>query len=219
MKLRYRFLHFRPHRLEARVEALHAAGVLDVKPNLWQLWLGVLYMWHRTAFRPETIGLSAAPVRSTWRARMFTWRPARSPFLFGGRRVNPLDHTGLGSTPEHTIRHLLGAHHDRADFHYDLQLLADRPERFVALRDRLRAIVDETAPDATFLKDLCVYEGYHASLLEGVEGWIAGDLDLDHDDADATFTGLMRWCARQPATLRDTLRAGRIDFSPQLELA
>ena len=85
MKLRYHLLHFRPHRMAARVDALYEAGTIDVRPNLWQLWLGVLYMWHRATFRSETIGLSSAPVRPTLRARLFRFRPARSPFLFGGR--------------------------------------------------------------------------------------------------------------------------------------
>ncbi|MCB9673739.1 MAG: hypothetical protein H6737_01405 [Alphaproteobacteria bacterium] len=214
MKLRYHLLHFRPRRIEARVHELHAKGVIDVEPNLWQLWLGVLYMWHRAMFRPETIGLSERPVRDTWRARAFRFRPARSPFLFGGRRVNPLDHTGLGSTTEHTIRHLLGAHHEADDFHFDIQLVAHEPGVLDALRERLVAIVDETAPDARFLKDLCVYEGYHEDLLEGVEKWLRGEVELDHEDSDATLTGLMRWCAQQPASLRETLATGLPDFAP-----
>jgi len=217
MKLRYHLLHFRPRRIEARLDELVAAGVLDRKPTHWQLWMGVLYMWHRAAFRPETIGLSSNPVRSTRRARLFHKRPLRSPFLFAGRRVNPLDHTGLGSSTEHTIRHLLGAHHDRADFHFDLQLIAHEPGVLQSLRDRLQSIVDETAPDAVFLKDLCVYEGYHEDLLAGVEAWIRGEVPLDHDDPDATLTGFMGWCAQQPDSLRATLRHGLPDFQPRLE--
>ena len=174
-------------------------------------------MWHRAAFRPETIGLSSNPVRETWRARLFRLRPARSPFLFGGRRVNPLDHTGLGSSTEHTIRHLLGAHHDRADFHFDLQLIAHEPGALESLRDRLHSIVDETAPDALFLKDLCVYQGYHEDLLNGIEAWIRGDVSLDHDDPDATLTGFMGWCTQQPDSLRATLRHGLPDFAPRME--
>ncbi|MEZ4319330.1 MAG: hypothetical protein R3F61_17585 [Myxococcota bacterium] len=219
MKLRYHLLHFRPHRIEARVRELREAGVIDVEPNLWQLWMGVLYMWHRAAFRPETIGLSTAPVRETARARWFAWRPARSPFLFAGRRVNPLDHTGLGSTTAHTVRHLVGAHHDAADFHFDLQLIAHEPGVLTALEARVRGIVEETAPDAVFLKDLCVYEGYHEALLEGVQAWIRGDVELDHANPDATLTGFLRWCAQQPRSLRETLRTGLPDFTPRLEAA
>lgn len=218
MKVRYHVLHFRPRAIEARLAALRAHGVVDVQPSLWQLWLGVLRMWHRAAFRPETIGLSSQPIRSTRRARLFRARPARSPFLFAGRRVNPLDHTGLGSSTEHVIRHLLGAHHDRQDFLYDLQLIAHEPGVLEALRDRLRAIVDERAPDAAFLKDLCVYEGYHEALLAGVEAWLAGEVELDHDDPDATLTGALRWCARQPDGLRATLAAaarGELRFAPE----
>ena len=42
MKLRYHLLHFRPHRIEARLDELVKAGVLETKPTLWQLWMGVL---------------------------------------------------------------------------------------------------------------------------------------------------------------------------------
>ena len=218
MKLRYHLLHFRPRHIQARLGALTRSGILDVQPNLWQLWLGVLYMWHRAAFRPETIGLSSAPVRDTRRARMFQSRPLRSPFLFGGRRVNPLDHTGLGSSVEHTLRHLIGAHHDAADFHFDLQLIAHDRAALQSLRDTLVSILDGTHPRAEFLQDLCVYQGYHQDLLTGVEAWLAGEPPpLDHNDPDATLTGLMRWCAKQPEGLRATLRAaarGELSFHP-----
>lgn len=217
MKLRFHVLHFRPRAIEARLRALEAAGVIERAPSLWQLWMGVLYMWHRAVFRTDTIGLSSHPVRSTRRARVFRHRPVRSPFLFGGRRVNPLDHTGLGSTTEHVVRHLLGAHHDRLDFHYDLQLVAHEPGVLEGLRDRLRGIVDGTAPDAAFLKDLCVYEGYHEALLDGVEAWLAGEVALDHGDPDATLTAFLEWCARQPDGARATLRSaarGELSFAP-----
>ena len=225
MKLRYHLLHFRPHRMAARVDALYEAGTIDVRPNLWQLWLGVLYMWHRATFRPETIGLSSAPIRPNARARAFQWRPARAPFLFdvlglsGGPRVNPLDHTGLGSSVDHVIRHLLGAHHDADDYHFDLALIAHEDGVLTGLRDRVARIVDGSDDDAAFLKDLCVYEGYHESLLHGIDAWIAGELDLDGTDPDATLMGLMRWCAAQPPTLRETLKKARrdgLDFSPRI---
>ncbi len=225
MKLRHHVLHFRPRRIEARVDALYRAGTIDVRPTLWQLWLGVAYMWHRATFRPETIGLSTAPVRETRRARVFRWRPARAVFLFdvlglsGGPRVNPLDHTGLGSSVDHVIRHLLGAHHDADDFHFDLALIAHEPGVLESLRDRVQRIVDESDPDAVFLKDLCVYEGYHEALLSGIDAWLAGDLELDGTNPDATLTAFLRWCAAQPDSLRATLRLarqGRLDFSPRI---
>jgi len=206
MKWRYHLLHFRPRRIERRVEELYDAGVIDVRPTLWQLWIGTLYMWHRATFRSETLGLSTGPVRRTRRARLLRFRPLRSPFLFGGRRVNPLDHTGLGSSTDHTVRHLLGAYHAAGEFHFDLQLIAHQPGALEALEHRLARIVSDADPDATFLKDLCVYEGYHDELLEGVRAWLRGDdVGLDHDDPDATLTGFLQWCSRQPPTLRATV--------------
>jgi hypothetical protein len=217
MKLRHHLLHHRPRRIVARLTALREAGVIDDEPSLWQLWLGVLYMWNRVFFRPETVGLSSAPIRPTARARWFAARPLRSPWLFLGRRVNPLDHTGLASSTEHVVRHLLGAHHDRQDFLYDLQLFAHEPGALQDLRDRVASIVDGTAPDAEFLKDLCVYEGYHEALLAGIDAWLDGEVTLDHDDPDATLTGLLAWCRRQPDGARATIRAlvmNELHFGP-----
>lgn len=209
-------LLFRPRRIRARLDALQRAGALrGPRPTLWQVFLGVLYMWHRIVFRPQTIGLSSAAVRDTPRARALRLRPLRGPLLFLGRRVNPLDHTGLGSSTDHVVRHLLGAHHDRADFVYDLEILASEPGALEALEDRLRAIVSGEAPDAAFLRDLCVYEGYHEALLSTVAAWNRGDPpDLSGADPDATLRAFLAWCAAQPdrplGSLRASLRQLRV---------
>ncbi|HHO51230.1 MAG TPA: hypothetical protein ENK18_10240, partial [Deltaproteobacteria bacterium] len=57
------FLLFRPRHIQERLASLDEAGALSGPvPSLWQVFLGVLYMWHRVLFRPQTIGLSSAPV-------------------------------------------------------------------------------------------------------------------------------------------------------------
>lgn len=216
-------LLWRPHQVAHRLQQLRAAGLLPAEITLWQVYLGTWYMWHRAAKRPETIGLASTPVRPTLRARMLQFRPLRSPFLFAGRRVNPLDHTGLGASREHLIRHVLGAHHEHTAFDYDLQLLALDPGALEELHALATAICEGTHPQASFLRDLCVFEGYHESVRDTTAAWIArGGRDREdrvHDDADATLPGFLRWCARQPSTPGATLRAlaaGGLDFRPQV---
>ncbi|HUJ63191.1 MAG TPA: hypothetical protein VLX92_32055, partial [Kofleriaceae bacterium] len=114
----------RPARIDANVARVCAAlGV--ARPTPWQLCLGVLRLWHRVLFRSSTVGTSpGGRVRRSVRARVLAWRAARLPCLLVERAVVPLDFTGLGSTPDRLIRHLLGAHHDANQFVYDLELLA-----------------------------------------------------------------------------------------------
>lgn len=215
-------LLWRPNLVARRLDQLAARGV-DV-PNLWQLWLGSLYMAHRVATRPETIGVSETDrVRQTARARLLRIRPLRAPFLLG-RRVNPLDTSGLGSSPAHLARHVLGAYHPGGNATYDLQILGlEGRGALEALRTDVAAVVDGTHPNAAFLRDLVVYEGYHEALLARLDGWLASTgepADLDHAHADTTLTGFLAWCRRQPATPRATLRAalrGGLDFSPRAE--
>jgi hypothetical protein len=183
-------------------------------PTVTQVALGIARMHYRVATRPETVGMCTShPVRSTWRARMLEPRAARFPFLVRERAIAPLDFSGLASPRERILRHLLGAHHDGNQFAYDLELLAIHPGALEELRDRARAVVDGTDPRAEWLRDLCVYEGYHAHLLEVVEavlthGSVLAELS-QHDarDPDITLSAYLRWCAAQPTTLRGAVRA------------
>ncbi|MCX5741039.1 MAG: hypothetical protein NT062_00915, partial [Proteobacteria bacterium] len=45
-----------PARIHAHLTRMRDHGIVDVAPNPWQLCLGVLRLWHRNAFRPETVG-------------------------------------------------------------------------------------------------------------------------------------------------------------------
>ena len=59
-----------------------------------------------------------------------------------------------------------------------------------------------------WLRDLCVYEGYHEQLLAAVEQAVAGQPLLspaEADDPDISFVAYMGWCAQQPASLRESL--------------
>jgi hypothetical protein len=208
-----------PKRIEARLERLHANGVIAVKPNLWQAWLGVVYMWVRVAKRPETIGLSdGAPVRQTPGAKRMDQRLYRIPAVLRARAVNPGDQTGLGSSATHVIRHLLAAYHPGENLLYDLAILHTEPGALAELRARAAAVVDGSDPNAEALRDLTVYEGYHEKLLASVVRWMdEGRTDHHQVHPDTTLPAFLAWCAAQPATPADTLRAiaaGRQSFVP-----
>ena len=202
-----------PSRVARKLEAFEEAGIVQPAPNVWQLTLGVLRMWHRVLFRSETIGTCRdQPVRRTWRARALAPRPMRFPFLLAERAVAPWDFSGLFSPSDRVVRHLLGAHHDGAQFVYDFELLAIDPEAVERVRDEAEAVVEGRHPRGEWLRDLVVYERYHESLLEAVEAALAGELELpveQRDDPDMSLIGYLKWCARQPATPEETLLAWR----------
>lgn len=210
-----------PRTVAAALERVARSGLYPRTPNLWQLQLGILRMQHRVAFRSETIGTCAThPVRPTWRARLLHHRPLRFPFLMRERAIAPLDYSGLASPPERVLRHLLGAHHDGWQLVYDLELLAAaHPGWLERVRDAARAVVDGSDPRAEWLRDLCVFEGYHEQLLACVERALDGDLELDArsaSDPDITFGAYLAWCARQPETPAETLAlwlAGRYSIA------
>jgi hypothetical protein len=202
----------RPRAVLANLQRVRSAGVLDEVPEPWQLSLAVLRLWHRLIFRSETVGTSTGGVvRATWRARLFHPRAVRLPVLLASGAVVPLDFTGLGSSPERLIRHLLGAHHDAKQFAFDLEILAAHG-RLEDLEREVQAVVDDVHPRAAFLRDLVVFDGYHEDLLAAVRV-VRGSGTLlspaDARDPDTSFVACMRWCARAPGTPSATWRAWR----------
>jgi hypothetical protein len=196
------------------LERVRRAGLVDPVPNEWQIVLGVLRMWHRLVFRTGSVGTGGgAKVRSTWRARALRRRAVRVPFLLAERVIAPLDFSGLLSSRERIIRHLLGAHHDGDEFVYDFELLRLYPGALEELLVRAREVAETDTPRARWLKDLCVFDGYHGRLTEALEATLA-DVSAGPrpTDPDASFFGYLAWCAKQPATFEETLahaRAGR----------
>jgi len=220
-----RLILLQPEAVLGNLERLRAAGAAAELPNAWQLCLGVLRMWHRLLYRPDTVGTcSGGTVRRTWRARLLEKKPLRLPFLLAERAVAPLDFTGLASSPDRVIRHLLGAHHDANQFVYDLELLAHHG-RLDELHAAVRDIVERDTPRSRWLRDLTVFEGYHEHLLAAVERALAEGPAMTADEArdpDISFGAYLRWCARQPATPAATLdawRDGRFAFDSRLEAA
>jgi hypothetical protein len=208
-----RVLLLDPERVAEGLERVQASGLVRRVPTPWQLSLGVLRMWHRIAFRSDTIGTSgSAPVRGSWRARLLHWRALRLPCLLVERAVAPWDLTGLLSDEARVVRHLLAAHHDGHQFVYDLQILACHPGALERVRDQARAVVEGSHPRTSWLRDLVVYEGYHESLLRSVQHALDGRFELapeEVDDPDISFFGYLGWCAAQPATPREALDAWR----------
>jgi len=198
----------RPRRVLDNLERVRAAG--GPSPNDWQLCLGVLRMWHRILFRADTVGTSrAGRPRRTWRARLLHNRALRLPFLLAEGAVIPLDLTGLASSPERLICHLLGAYHDERQFAFDLEILAVHG-RLADLERAADAVVKGDDRRARWLRDLAVFDGYHESLLAAARRALAGRPLLDgaeSDDPDVSFAAAMRWCARQPPTPSATVRA------------
>lgn len=197
-----------PRRIARRLDALQARGTIEAAPSLYQVWMGVLYMWTRVVLRPETIGLSGdEPVRRTPGARRLENRLLRIPAVLRARAVNPLDQVGLGSSAEHIQRHLVGTYHPGDNALYDLQVL-DVDGAIPALRELVASVVDGTHPRAEALRDLCVYEGYHERLLTMVDRWLTeGPTGFQAAHPDTTLRAFMAWCARQPEGPLATARA------------
>lgn len=195
-----------PERALATVEAMRRAGWIDATPTPWQLCLGALRYAHKLIVHP---GWGSA-VRPTWRARLLAPRPRRLPFLLL-ERATSLDLSGLASSPEALIRHLLAAHHDGAEIRYDIELLAHHG-RLHELEAATRAVVDHDTPRARWLRDLAVFDGYHERLLDAVVRARAGE--RASGSPDESVVALLRWCAAQPPTPAETLRAWRAgDFA------
>jgi hypothetical protein len=201
----------KPERVRENLRRMESAEVVPRVPNAWQICQGVVRMWHRVVFRPETIGMSKAfEPRPTRRARLLENRPLRFPFLLRERAIAPLDFSGLASSPERIISHLLGAHHDGHQFVYDLQLLEVHEGAIDEVERRALAVVRGEDPRSEYLRDLVVYEHYHENLLEAVRAFKRGELRLSPDDEmspDISFTAYLDWCAAQPETPAETFRA------------
>jgi len=214
----------KPGNIRTNLAALADADRIDRVPTLWQMFMGVLYMWHRIFFRPDTIGMSASePERDTVWARRFRNRAIRFPFLLGARAVYPLDFTGLGCSVFELHHHLLGAYHPGENALYDLEILSVHPGTLDALRADVVAVLEDRHPRAAHLRDLVVYEGYHERLLTLVDRAIAGDFGPPPEsdaNPDTTLRAFIQWCAHQPACPREFVRAlvgRRLDFSPRVE--
>lgn len=208
-----KLLLVQPGRVAEGLERIARSGKLAPVPNAWQLALGVVRMWQRVLFRSDTVGTSpGGRVRSTWRAKLLRFRPLRFPFLVAERAIAPLDLTGLASSRERLIRHLLGAHHDAEQFIYDLEILAFHEDGLPTLKRTIDRLFAEGGARLEWLRDLTVFEGYHESLRDAVErALVEGPRPSAAAaiDPDISFAAYLAWCAQQPHTPRETIAALR----------
>jgi hypothetical protein len=186
------------------VAVLLPPGALPVVfPSRAQLSRAVARMWRRLVVEPGAFGLSSSPPRRSWRARLLRGRALRVPFLVWEGSVVPGDLSGLRSSRDVIVRHLVGTHHDvhrgLAQARYDLEILALHPDGLPTLRRTCAAILDGTHPHAELYRDLCVYEGYHEGLLALVDDVLANGFTAT-DDPDASFFALLRACSTLPDT-------------------
>ena len=204
MPLISRLVLLDPASVARHLDLIRQSGTFDEVPNVFQITLGVIRMWNRLLFRSETIGTCReSPVRSTARARLLALRPFRFPFLLRERAVAPLDFSGLLSSKDRVMSHLLGAHHDAGQFSYDLEMLSLHPGVLDEVESRAARAVSGHDPRADWLRDLVVFDGYHENLLRAAALAAKGDFGLSDDDAadpDISFRAYLRWCARQPST-------------------
>lgn len=201
----------RARRVQANVQRLADAGLIERAPTLTQCAFGVLYMLHRIVRRPESIGIADAPERSTRRAKWLAKRPIRAPFLIASRTIRPWDLTGFASSPRFLRRHLVGTYHPGDNALYDLALLAAFPGELDKLRMQVAEAIEGQTIRGRWLQDLCVYEGYHAHLAELVEQAAAGDLTphVDGVASDATLAGYVDFLLCQPRDLSEAVGAIR----------
>lgn len=164
----------------------------EVTPR--QVFAGIVRMWGRVLFRSDTVGTSNAPVRANWRARLLHVRGVRLPFLLAERFVAPLDFSGMLSSPERISRHVLGAHHQPAQLVYDLELLSVHAGTLERLEAATREILEHDTPRTRWLKDLCVHDGYHQSVIEAVRRF-RSEPPAPGSDPDLSFSGFLSWCS------------------------
>lgn len=157
------------------------------------------YNRYRLLFRPGTVGTSAGRVRPGWRARLLSWRAARLPAAIAEEALSLLDLTGLSRRPDQLIHHLLAAHHEGWQLHYDLELLSAHPGALERLEGLAERMVREDTPRTRWLKDLCVFEGYHEALLASVRAFRACTISMspeERSNPDITLQAFLAWCQR-----------------------
>jgi len=197
-----RLAALRERPLGAEEQRLVRPGLLpQTWPTRTQLARAVLRTLRRLVDEPNAFGLSQDAPRQNVRARLLRYRALRLPFLLRAGSVVPGDLSGLRSSADVIITHLLGTHHDVQrgvmQARYDLELLALHEGGLAKLRHDCAAVVDGTHPQASLYRDLCVYDGYHEGLLALVDDVRARGFD-DCDDIDLSAFAMLRACAALP---------------------
>ena len=218
-------LLYNPPLVMKHLQLLHQRGHIPAVPGAWQVSHYVLYMWHRIIFRYNTVGTHASDdVRDTWRARLWTERVMRFPFLVAEGAVNgQYDTTGLGITVDRKIKHLVGAFHPGDNFMYDLALVDCYPGKMAELRQKVLHVLEHDNDRTRFLRDLVVYDDYHQRLLAAIDRVMAGDwsmtLAANDTNPDTSILNFAKWCLKQPQTPGESFQAllqGKVNFAPKV---
>ncbi len=215
MNLLAKSILLRPSAIEKNFRLMKVKDPTLQIPTEWQLAQGVLRMWHRIVFHSETVGLSNTdPQRMTLRARLLKYRPIRIPFLLKYGSIAPWDLTGLLSSPEKMMKHLIGTHHDGDQFQYDLEILSCYPEALTTLHQLVIDVLSGNHPDAALVKDLVVYDQYHARLKDEIERHL-NETAKTSTDPDISFRAFLHWCSQQPRTINESIKKknARYEFS------
>ena len=211
----HRILLIRPSQVRRNLAHIDRSNLTPHTPTDWQIAVGVLRMWYRMIFRSNTIGVSQThPPRSSKWARGLQYRLLRFPFVLWEGSVSPWDLSGLTSSPDRLICHVVGTHHDNEQFVYDLEILSCYPNALPQLKRKVDAIVSGTDPRSEWLQNLVVYEAYHKSLLGymkriEVSNWKVSLSSEVKRSIDISFYATLTWCSQQPLTPRETWIAWR----------
>ena len=144
------------------------------------------------------------------------FRPLRFPFLVAERAIAPFDLSGLASSPERVIRHLLARPSRRRPVR-----LRPRAPRALAraacdeLRERSPRSSRTTRRAHAGCATSSVFEGYHEALLAAVDTTLRGEPLLTPSEAadpDLSLHAYLDWCASDAAigarrrSLREVVR-------------
>ena len=155
-------------------------------------------------------------------ARLLEQRWIRFPFLLREGSVVPWDLSGLLSTPERLMTHLLGTHHDGLQFVYDMR---DADARIRA-RSRSCAIARARWSSTTRrARAGCATCASTSATTRRCSRWSSARCTRRRHAAarprptirTSRSSPTCDWCALQPATPRETWRAwraGRFTFAP-----
>ena len=210
-----RILLISPSQVRQNLAHINRSALTPHTPTEWQIAVGVLRMWYRMIFRSNTIGISQThrPRSNKW-ARFLQYRPLRLPFVLWEGSVIPWDLSGLTSSPDRLICHVVGTHHEDEQFVYDLEILSCYPNALSQLKHKVNAIVLGTDPRSEWLQNLVVYEAYHKNLLDymksiEVSEWKVTLSPEAKRSIDISFYATLTWCSQQPLTPRETWIAWR----------
>lgn len=195
----------RARELDARLERLQKAGVIETIPTRVQLAIGA---WDMLRFW-------ISPAAADYYARQEIHYGFHQLLRFLDEPASLADPIGLFSTKDGIIGHLMQVVH--ANPVYDLQLLCMWEDGLDDLEAQLDAMQRGTHPRARSIGAIVEEPGYHASLHAFVRRWrrdpsieplLRSNIAASFSDLERTFgtmTGAFRYFAKMPKTIAGAL--------------